>query len=197
MHMDLCLFFLLKILFTFYLFIYRERGREGEREREKHRCERNIDLLPLAHTLTGGLNRQPRHGPRPEIKPVTFHFVRRHPNSRATLPRAVMCLFLDFLFCSVDLYLDAMSMTNHNHMITHMTPLITLFVTFFNYFIIVQLQLSSFSPHHFPPPQPIPPPSLVSTLPLGFVHVSFIAVPENPSSHCPLPSPLWLLLDCS
>ena len=33
----------------------------------------------------------------------------------------------------------------------------------------------------FSPPQPNPPPSPASTLPLGFVHVSFIVVPENPS----------------
>ena len=36
-----------------------------------------------------------------------------------------------------------------------------------------------------------------STLPLDFVHVSFIVVPVNPSPHCPLPTPLWLLLDGS
>ena len=36
-----------------------------------------------------------------------------------------------------------------------------------------------------------------STLPLDFVHVSFIVVPVIPSSHCPLPTPPWLLLDCS
>ena len=66
---------------------------------------------------------------------------------------------------------------------------------FFNYFTVVQLQLSAFTPHHSLPPQPNPPPSLASTL--GFVHVSFIVVPENPSPHCPLPDPLWLLLDCS
>ena len=44
---------------------------------------------------------------------------------------------------------------------------------FLNYFIVVQLQLSAFSPH---PPQPNPPPSPASTLLLGFVHVSFIVV---------------------
>ena len=48
----------------------------------------------------------------------------------------------------------------------------------------------------FFPPQPNPPPSPASTLPLGFVHVSFI-VPEKPSPHYPPPTPLWLLLDCS
>ena len=42
-----------------------------------------------------------------------------------------------------------------------------------NYFIVVQLQWSAFSPHHSPLPQPNPPPSLASTLPIGFVHVSF------------------------
>ena len=52
----------------------------------------------------------------------------------------------------------------------------------------------------FPPPPPQPEPSL-SSIPdpnpqLGFVHVSFIDVPENPSTlspHYPLPPPLWLL----
>ena len=71
------------------------------------------------------------------------------------------------------------------------------FYLFLNYFIIVQLQLSAFSPHPFTPPQPNPPPSLASTFPLGFVHASFIVVPENPSPHCPFPRPLWLFLDCS
>ena len=54
---------------------------------------------------------------------------------------------------------------------------------FNNYFIVVQLQLSAFSPHLSPPSHPNPPPSLASTLPLGFVHTSFIVVPENPSPH--------------
>ena len=49
----------------------------------------------------------------------------------------------------------------------------------------------------FSPPQPNPPPSPASTLPLGFVHAYFIVVPENPSPHYPLPTPLWLLFDCS
>ena len=35
-----------------------------------------------------------------------------------------------------------------------------------NYFIVVQLQLSAFSLHHSPPPQPKPPPSLVPPSPL-------------------------------
>ena len=64
-------------------------------------------------------------------------------------------------------------------------------------FIVVQLQLSAFSPHPSTPPQRNPPPSLTSTLPLDFVHVSFIVVPVIPSPHCLLPTPLWLLLDCS
>ena len=44
-----------------------------------------------------------------------------------------------------------------------------------------------FSPH------PNPPPSLASTLPFGFVHVSFIVVPENPSPCCPPTSPLAIV----
>ena len=54
-----------------------------------------------------------------------------------------------------------------------------------NYFIVAQLQLSAFSPHPSPPSPPNPPPSLA--FPLGFVRVSFIVVPENPSPHCPFP----------
>ena len=66
-----------------------------------------------------------------------------------------------------------------------------------NYFIVVQLQLSAFPPQDFPQPKPNPPPSLASTLPLDFVPVSFIVVPEKSSPDCTLPPPLWLLLDCS
>ena len=54
---------------------------------------------------------------------------------------------------------------------------------------------------HLPPTTPPPHPShphLPPLLPpyLGFVHLSFIVVPENPSplsSHYPLLPPLWLL----
>ena len=58
--------------------------------------------------------------------------------------------------------------------------LIFFFFNFLN-FIVVQVQVSAFSPHDFLPPQPSPPPSLDSTPTLGFVYVSFIVVPENPS----------------
>ena len=44
-------------------------------------------------------------------------------------------------------------------------------------FIVIQLQLYAFSPHPSTPPQLNPPPSPSSTLPLDFVHVSFIVVP--------------------
>ena len=65
------------------------------------------------------------------------------------------------------------------------------FFQFLNYFIVVQLQLSAFSLHPSTSPQSSPPPSPASTLPLGFVHVSFIVVPDNSSPHYPLPtSPL-------
>ena len=56
-------------------------------------------------------------------------------------------------------------------------------------FIVIQLQLYAFSPRPSTPPQPNPPPSPISTLPLGFVHLSFIVVPVIPSSHCPPPTP--------
>ena len=53
-----------------------------------------------------------------------------------------------------------------------------------------------FSPPVYPTPaKPTSLPYL--TLPFGFVNVSFIVVPENPSPHYPFPTPLRLLLDCS
>ena len=56
-------------------------------------------------------------------------------------------------------------------------------------FIVIQLQLYAFSPHPSTRPQLNPPPSPTSTLPLDFVHVSFIVVPVIPSSHGPPPPP--------
>ena len=59
--------------------------------------------------------------------------------------------------------------------------------------IVIQLQLSAFSPHPFTPPQLNPPPFPASTFPIDFVHVSFIVVPVNPSPHGPLPTPLKII----
>ena len=61
------------------------------------------------------------------------------------------------------------------------------------FFIFVQLQLSAFSPHPSTPPQPVPPHSPTSTIPLDSVLVSSIVAPIEPSPHDPLPTPLWLL----
>ena len=58
-----------------------------------------------------------------------------------------------------------------------------------NYFTVVQLQLSEFSPCPSPRPHPNPTLSLASTLPLDFAHVSFMVFPENPSPYCHLPLP--------
>ena len=46
-----------------------------------------------------------------------------------------------------------------------------------NIFIVIQLQLSAFSPHPSTPPQPNPLPSPPFPLPLGFVQVSLTVVP--------------------
>ena len=53
----------------------------------------------------------------------------------------------------------------------HLGNLITLFLSFFLIFIVIQLQLYAFSPHPSTPPQLNPPPSPTSTLPLDFVRV--------------------------
>ena len=72
----------------------------------------------------------------------------------------------------------------------------------FCYFILFFLFLLLFN-YSYMPFLPIPPPhpSQTHLPPLPphphFVHVSFIVVPVIPSSHCPLPTPPWLLLDCS
>ena len=84
--------------------------------------------------------------------------------------------------------------------ITDIKAILFIYSVCFSSFIfltVVQLQLSAFSPHPSTPTQPNPPPSPTSTLPLDFVQVSFIVVPVIPSPHCPLPTPFWLLLDCS
>ena len=73
-----------------------------------------------------------------------------------------------------------------------------IYLFIFHIFIVVQVQLSPF-PSHFPTPQPSPLPTLDLT-PFGFVHVSFVDVPENPSPfllHYPFPPPLWSLSVCS
>ena len=75
------------------------------------------------------------------------------------------------------------------------------FVVFLkNYFIVIQVQLSTFTAHHSLPHPSHPHLPPLIPLPLGFVHVSFIVVPEIPSPlspHYPLPPALWLLSDCS
>ena len=64
-----------------------------------------------------------------------------------------------------------------------------LFGSFKKKFIVIQLQLSAFSPHPSTPPQANPLPSSTSTLCLDFIHVSFIVVTENPSPTIPSPHP--------
>ena len=48
----------------FYLFIFKEQGREGEREGEKHRCARETLIGHLLHAPNQGPGLQPRHEPR-------------------------------------------------------------------------------------------------------------------------------------
>ena len=54
--------------------------------------------------------------------------------------------------------------------------LLLLFVFAVNFLIVVQVQLSLFSPHHSPQSHSSPPPTL-KPIPFGFVHVSFIHAP--------------------
>ena len=68
------------------------------------------------------------------------------------------------------------------------------FLIFKNFYSVTIVCI--FSPSLHPTPAH-PPPSPTSTLPLDFVHVSFIVTPVDSSPHSPLPTPLWLLLHCS
>ena len=70
------------------------------------------------------------------------------------------------------------------------TFLFFLILIFYCYSITV---VCPFSPSLHPTPAD-PPPSPTSTLPLDFVHVSFIVVPVIPSSHCPPPLAIGRLL---
>ena len=83
-----------------------------------------------------------------------------------------------------------------NFQICHAVLLTIVSMTFIEIFFFKKfLLLFNYSCLYFPstPPQPNPPPSSASTLPLDFVHVSFIVAPVIPSPHCHLPTPLWLL----
>ena len=63
----------------------------------------------------------------------------------------------------------------------------------FNFLLLFNYSCVPFLP--IPPPHPswTPPPSPTSTLPLDFVHVSFIVAPVNPSLHSPPYSPLAIV----
>ena len=68
-----------KFLKRFYLFIFRQSGREGEREGEKRQC------VVASHTPPTGL--KARHGPWPGIKQETLWFAGWHPIHWATPAR--------------------------------------------------------------------------------------------------------------
>ena len=142
---------------------------------------------------------------------------RRKNSCRQILPSAPHCFCLLYakshssnLFLNLDLHKNGVHQPKPNkcetkvkdhlfslHPVIFFYLFIYLYLFIFKIFIVIQLQLYAFSPHPSTPPQLNPPPSPTSTLPLDFVHVSFIVVPVIPSPHCPLPTPPWLLLDCS
>ena len=66
----------------FYLFIFRERGKEREREGVKHQC-----VVASCAPRTGEPGLRPRHVPSMNIKPVTLWFAGRHSIHWATPAR--------------------------------------------------------------------------------------------------------------
>ena len=139
----------------FYLFIFRERGREGEREGKKHQRVVASLMPPI-----GNLARNPVMCPDWESNQWPFGLQACDQSTEPHQP-GLRCLF--FLIFKKKFYC----------------------------YSITVVCIFSLSLHLNPPPSP------ASTLPLDFVHVSFIVVPVKPSPHCPLCTPLWLLLDCS
>ena len=71
-----------RLSFRFYLFIFRERGKEGE----KHHCERKT--LINSYVPYWGLGTQPRHVPWLGVKPATLWFAGQHSIHWATPARA-------------------------------------------------------------------------------------------------------------
>ena len=85
-------FFFLK----FYLFNFRERGREGEREGEKHQYV--VSSLHIPYWEPGP---QPMHVPRLGIKPAILWFSGRHSISWATPDRAHFNILLGCFLCKL------------------------------------------------------------------------------------------------
>ena len=81
-------------LMRFYLFTFRERGREGERKRGRATSVWEKHQSVASHTHPNqGPNPQPRRVPWPGIKPVTFCFAGQGPTNWAT-PVRVRIAFL-------------------------------------------------------------------------------------------------------
>ena len=78
----------------FYLFIFRERGREGKREDEKHQCERETSFGYLSYVPPPGTKPQPRHVHWLVMNRATFRFGGQYPTHWATEVRAVNIYFL-------------------------------------------------------------------------------------------------------
>ena len=92
---------ILYIFRRFYLFIFRERGREGEREGEKHWCVRDTLISCLSHSPNWGPGLQPRHVPWLGIEPAAFQFTGQDSIHWVTPARAILyfnTLFLIVLF---------------------------------------------------------------------------------------------------
>ena len=77
---------------NFYLFIFRERGREGEREGEKHWCVRDTSIGCLSNAPSWGPGPQPRHVSSLGIKTVPFWFTGQHSIHWATPARALVTI---------------------------------------------------------------------------------------------------------
>ena len=106
----------------FYLFNFRERGREEEREGEKHWCVRDTLITCLSHAPSRGPGPQPRHVPWWGIEPAAFHFAGWHSIHWATLTRAyilyviyIYIIYIRYIYI-IALYVIEICFHIHTHM---------------------------------------------------------------------------------
>ena len=75
----------------FYLYIFRESGREGEKKGGKHQWRRDTWISCFSYIPDWGPGPQSRHVPWLGIEPMTFQFTRQCSTHWATSARHVIC----------------------------------------------------------------------------------------------------------
>ena len=93
----------------FYLFIFREKGREGKKRSKTSMCACLLQASYWGHSL------QPSHVPWLGIQPVTLWFPGPLSIHWATIARARTTLFHIFVLCTWFSWVESMSMSSLSH----------------------------------------------------------------------------------